>query len=72
MARVFFIVARDHPELLTSLRNEFVAQEAAGLAEIFMDRRQDSWQAGVRARGAEFAGSADQVTVSDRSIACAV
>jgi len=53
MARVFFIVARDHPELLTSLREEFADQEAAGLAEIFMDRRQDPRQADVEPREAE-------------------
>jgi len=41
MARVLFIVNRDHPELLASLRQEFAAQEAAGLAAIFSDRRQD-------------------------------
>src|SRR5438874_8948380 len=40
MARVLFIVNRDHPELLASLRQEFAAQEAAGLAAIFSDRRQ--------------------------------
>ncbi len=40
MARVLFIVNRDHPELLASLQQEFAAQEAAGLAAIFSDRRQ--------------------------------
>jgi hypothetical protein len=40
MARVLFIVDRDHPELLASLRQEFAAQEAAGSAAIFSDRRQ--------------------------------
>ena len=40
MARVLFIVGRDHAGLLASLRREFAAQEAAGLAEILMDRRQ--------------------------------
>jgi hypothetical protein len=53
VARVFFIVARDHPELLVSLRKEFAAQEAAGLAEIFIDRRQNPSQAGVQPREAE-------------------
>ena len=76
MARVFFMVARDHPELLTSLRNEFVAQEAAGLAEIFMDRRQDSWQAGVRARGAESHRRDEQrnrqVSQDLRGLGCAI
>jgi len=47
MAQVLFIVGRDHPELLASLRQEFAAQEAAGLAEIFMDRRQGPGQRGV-------------------------
>lgn len=40
MARVLFIVNRDHPELLASLRQEFAVQQAAGLAAIFSDRRQ--------------------------------
>ncbi len=40
MARVLFIVARDQPELLASLRETFATQEAAGLVEIFQDRRQ--------------------------------
>jgi hypothetical protein len=40
MARVLFIVDRDQPELLASLRQEFAAQVAAGLAAIFSDRRQ--------------------------------
>lgn len=53
MARVLFIVARDHPELLVSLRQEFAAQEAGGLAEIFMDRRQGPRQPGVQTREAD-------------------
>ena len=40
MARVLFIVDRDHPESLASLQQEFATQEAAGLAAIFSDRRQ--------------------------------
>jgi hypothetical protein len=40
MARVLFIVDRDHPELLASLQQEFATQQAAGLAAIFSDRRQ--------------------------------
>jgi len=44
MARVLFIVGRDHPELLASLRQEFAAQEVAGLAAIFSDRRQGPGQ----------------------------
>jgi hypothetical protein len=47
MARVLFIVGHDHPGLLASLRQEFAAQEAAGLAEIFMDRREGPGQRGV-------------------------
>ena len=47
MGRVLFIVDRDHPELLAFLRQEFAPQEAAGLAEIFMDRRQGPGQRGV-------------------------
>ena len=44
MARVLFIVDRDHPELLASLRQEFAAQEAAGVAAMFSDRRQGPGQ----------------------------
>lgn len=47
MARVLFIVGRDQPGLLASLRQEFAAQEAAGLVEIFMDRRQSPGPPGV-------------------------
>jgi hypothetical protein len=47
MARVLFIVARDQPELLASLRENFATQEAAGLVEIFHDRRQGLRQPGV-------------------------
>lgn len=44
---MLFIVARDQPELLASLREDFATQEAAGLVEIFHDRRQDPHQPGV-------------------------
>jgi len=47
MARVFFIVRRDHPERLVSLRKESAAQEARALAEIFSDRNRIP----LRARG---------------------
>ncbi len=40
MARVLFIVARDQPTLLALLHQDFAAEEAQGVIEIFMDRRQ--------------------------------
>jgi len=39
-ARVLYIVARDQPELFAFLRQDFVAEEAEGLIEILMNRRQ--------------------------------
>ncbi len=48
MARVLFIVARDQPKLLAFLRQDFAAEEAQGVIEIFMDRRQ-----GVQPREAD-------------------
>jgi hypothetical protein len=53
MARVLFIVSRDHPELLASLRQEFSAQEAAGLAAIFSDRRQGPGPPGLEPHAPE-------------------
>jgi hypothetical protein len=40
VAQVLFIVARDKPELLAYLRQRFAAEEAKGVIEIFMDRRE--------------------------------
>lgn len=40
VARVLYIVARDQPELFTYLRQDFAADEAAGVIEILMNRRQ--------------------------------
>ena len=39
MARVLYIVARDQPELLAFLRQDFAAEEAEEVLEILMDRR---------------------------------
>jgi hypothetical protein len=39
-ARVLYIVARDQPELFAFLRQDFVAEEAEGVIEILVDRRQ--------------------------------
>lgn len=45
-ARVLFIVARDQRELVEFLHKDFVAEEAEGLIEIRLDRRQSpTWQA---------------------------
>jgi len=39
-ARVLYIVARDQPELVSFLRQDFAAEEAEGVIEILVDRRQ--------------------------------
>lgn len=39
-ARVLYIVARDQPELFTFLRRDFAAEQAEGVIEILMNRRQ--------------------------------
>ena len=39
-ARVLYIVARDQPELFAFLRRDFAAEQAEGVIEIFMNRRQ--------------------------------
>jgi hypothetical protein len=51
MARMLFIVARDQPELMDFLRQDFAAEEAEGAIAIFMDRRQKSTRAGCPAVG---------------------
>jgi len=40
VARVLYIAARDQPELFAFLRQDFAAEEAQGVIEILMDRRQ--------------------------------
>lgn len=40
VARVLYIVARDQPELLAFLHQDFAAEEAEEVLEILMDRRQ--------------------------------
>ena len=40
VARVLYIVARDQPELFAFLRQDFAAEEAEGVIEILMNRRQ--------------------------------
>lgn len=52
-ARLLFIVGRDHPELFDFLRQEFAAQEAAGIACIFLDRRQGQRRQSVQPHEAE-------------------
>lgn len=39
-ARVLYIVARDQPELFAFLRRDFAAEQAEGVIEILMNRRQ--------------------------------
>jgi hypothetical protein len=48
VARVLYIAARDQPELFAFLRQDFAAEEAEGVIEILMDRRQ-----GVQPRAAD-------------------
>jgi hypothetical protein len=48
VARVLYIVARDQPELFAFLRQDFAAEEAEGVIEILMNRRQ-----GVQPREAD-------------------
>lgn len=48
MARMLFIVARDQPELMDFLRQDFAAEEAEGAIAIFMDRRQSPRGQAVR------------------------
>ena len=40
-ARVLYIVGRDQPELFEFLRQDFAAEEAEGMIEILMNRRQN-------------------------------
>ena len=40
VARVLYIVARDQPELFAFLRQDFAAEQAEGVIEILMNRRQ--------------------------------
>jgi len=50
VARVLYIVARDQPELFAFLSQDFAAEEAEGVIEILMNRRQGPpWQ-GVQPR----------------------
>ncbi len=48
MARMLFIVAREQPELIEFLRQDFAAEEAEGIVEIFIDRRQDPEREGIQ------------------------
>ena len=48
VARVLYIVARDQPGLFAFLRQDFAAEEAEGVIEILMNRRQ-----GVQPREAD-------------------
>ena len=48
VARVLYIVARDQPELFAFLRQDFAAEQAEGVIEILMNRRQ-----GVQPREAD-------------------
>jgi hypothetical protein len=73
-ARVLFIVARDQRELAGFLHKDFAAEEAEGLIEILMDRRQSPpWQ-GAQPREAD--GRRDPhrnqaITTSLRETGCA-
>ena len=53
MARLLMIVARDRPELLELLRQNFATAESEDVIEIFMDRRQGPRGPGVQPREAD-------------------
>jgi hypothetical protein len=52
-ARVLFIVARDQRELVGFLHKDFAAEEAEGVIEILMDRRQSPEWRGAQLREAD-------------------
>ena len=57
VARVLYIVARDQPELFTFLRQDFAPEEAEGVIEILVDRRQSSQRCEADGRDARRNGS---------------
>jgi len=69
-ARVLFIVARDQPELVGFLHKDFAAEEAEGLIEILMDRRQSPQWQGVDGR--RDPGRNRAVTTDLRESGCAL
>jgi hypothetical protein len=50
VARLLYIVARDQPDVFAFLRRDFAAEEAEGVIEILMNRRQrvQPWEADGR------------------------
>jgi hypothetical protein len=75
MAQVLFIVARDKPELLAYLRQRFAAEEAQGVIEIFMDRRQGDRRQDVQPREDDHRRDPRRnwaVSIDLRELGCAV
>jgi hypothetical protein len=56
-ARVLYIVARDQPELFAFLRQDFAAEEAEGVIEILVDRRQGAQRCAADGRDPRRNGS---------------
>jgi hypothetical protein len=74
-ARVLFIVGRDQRELVGFLHKDFAAEEADGVIEILMDRRQSPQWDGAQPREAD--GRRDPhrnraITTNLREIGCAL
>jgi hypothetical protein len=74
-ARVLFIVARDQRELVGFLHKDFAAEEAEGVIEILLDRRQSPQWPGAQPREAD--GRRDPhrnraITTNLREIGCAL
>jgi hypothetical protein len=74
-ARVLFIVARDQRELVGFLHKDFAAEEAEGVIEILLDRRQGLQWPGAQPREAD--GRRDPhrnraITTNLREIGCAL
>jgi hypothetical protein len=74
-ARVLFIVARDQRELVGFLHKDFAAEEADGVIEILMDRRQSPQWHGTQPREADGRRNPHRnrsVTTNLREIGCAL
>jgi hypothetical protein len=75
VARVLFIVARDQRELVGFLHEDYAAEEAEGVIEILLDRRQGPHWQGARPREAD--GRRDPhrngvITTNLRELGCAL
>ena len=74
-ARLLFILARDQRGLVRFLHKDFAAEEAEGLIEILMDRRQSPHWQGAQPReadGRRDPGRNRAVTTNLRETGCAL